>query len=118
MALPISPYTVLIENRLATNRSYPPITLDTKITAAVAMGAQLNEIALYNNGGDVDFNIGTTLGGTELYAGILVSGAVDTYVFNIIFSVSAATDIYFSSANWNAAELHIVVQTQSIYQIV
>lgn len=118
MALPISPYTVLIENKLATNRSYPVITLDTKITAAVEPGAKLNLISLYNNGGIVDFNIGTTLGGNELYSGTLDTLIVDTYIFNTIFSVLIATDIYFSSANWNGASLYPVIQTESIYQIV
>jgi len=118
MPLPISPYTVLTENKLATNKSYPVITLDTKITAAVEPGAKLNLIALYNNGAIVDFNIGTTIGGTELYSGTLDTLEVDTYIFNKVFSISLSTDIYFSSANWNAAELYVVIQTESIYKIV
>ena len=117
MSLPISPYTVLTENKLAVNKSYPVITMDTKITAAVDIGARLNLIAIYNNGGIVTFNIGRTLGGSEIYSGTLDTLTSDTYIPNTI-DVSAVTDIYFSSANWNAAEFYVVIQTEAIYQIV
>lgn len=117
MALPISPYTVFTENKLAVNKSYPVITTDTQITAAVAAGAKLNLIAIYNNGGIVTFNIGTTLGGSEIYSGTLDTLTVDTYLPNII-DVTGPIDIYFSSANWNAAEFYVVIQTEAIFQIV
>jgi len=99
------------------NKRIPVITEDTIIPEFVLFGVRLNTFSIYNEGGVVTFNIGTTPGGSDLFTGKLEKSEIDTWTMNRFLNTDSPVSIYISSDNWNEGRLHMVIQLESMFKL-
>lgn len=90
---------------------------DTEIVDVIPAGYKLNSLCIQNTTANaVMISAGTSLAGTNiLYDEIIGANEVFSIQLGLIYSINKS--VFFSSGNWNASSLDVVLVIEKIYTI-
>jgi len=95
---------------------YANITANSQKTDIITAGWKLDSIIIKNNGAaTVTLNIGTSDGGTQvMIQEDIATGVLLNYSVGDIFSLSAATSLWFHALDWTNIDLEVYVLIERV----